>query len=62
MLGIWESCHLFGLFFFTVGILRSGREARRHRPPPEGRHRGAHRRGPPTATGGCRSFLLLEQQ
>lgn len=54
-LSFWSAC-------FNAGLLRRGGEARRHRPSPEGRDRGAHRRGPPTATRGSRSFLLLEQQ
>lgn len=46
----------------TVGLLRRGREARRHRTSAEGRDCGAHRRGPPAAARGSRSILLLEQQ
>lgn len=46
----------------TVGLLRRGREARRHRPSPEGRDRGARRGGPPPAARSSRGFLFLEQQ
>lgn len=46
----------------TVGLLRRAGQALRHRPPPEGRDRGAHRRGPPVAARRRGGFLLLEQQ
>lgn len=55
-------CFFFLTACLTVGLLRRGREARRHRASPEGRDRGAHRRGPPPAARSSRGFLFLEQQ